>query len=128
MRISAPVLVAALLTVAGCSRKTVVVAPNPSAAAGPNTAVALGVPPGHLPPPGRCRVWVPGRPPGRQARARACDGILATAPAGAWILYRPGRDRRIVHVRYLHEQRSGVIVRVRVFEAESGKYLRDEKR
>lgn len=128
MRISAAVLVAALLTVAGCSRKTVVVAPSPSVTAGSSTAVALGVPPGQLPPPGRCRVWVPGRPPGRQARARACDGILATAPPGAWILYRPGRDRRVVHVRYLHEQRAGVVIRVRVFEAETGKYLRDEKR
>ena len=48
-----------------------------------NTARALGIPPGHLPPPGECRVWIPGRPPGRQARPRSCDGIMAVAPGGS---------------------------------------------
>jgi hypothetical protein len=124
IRPTVPVIAAALV-VSGCSSTTVVERPAP--ATGRSTAVVLGIPPGHLPPPGQCRVWIPGRPPGRQARARACDGILATAPAGAWVLYRPGRDRRLVHVRHVHETRTGVIVRVRVFEAESGKYVREER-
>ena len=27
---------------------------------------SLGIPPGHYPPPGQCRVWLPGTPPGHQ--------------------------------------------------------------
>jgi hypothetical protein len=117
----------ALLTAGACASKTVVVTPAPQVTTGPSTAATLGIPPGHLPPPGRCRIWIPGRPPGRQARARSCDGILRVAPAGAWILYRPDRDRRLVHVRYVDERRAGVVIRIRVFEAESGKHVRDEQ-
>jgi len=124
MRLYVAVLMLALLATA-CASRTVVVA-SPPATSRANTAVTLGVPPGHLPPPGRCRIWIPGRPPGRQLRARSCNGIAAAAPAGSWILYRPSSDRRLVHVRYVHESRNGVIIRVRVFEAESGRYLRDE--
>jgi len=31
-----------------------------------------GIPPGHLPPSGQCRVWYDGRPPGQQPRATNC--------------------------------------------------------
>jgi hypothetical protein len=31
-----------------------------------------GVPPGHLPPPGTCRVWIAGVPPGHQPRPTSC--------------------------------------------------------
>lgn len=30
------------------------------------------VPPGHLPPPGLCRVWIEGRPPGQQPSPVSC--------------------------------------------------------
>jgi hypothetical protein len=30
------------------------------------------IPPGHLPPPGECRVWLPGRPPGHQPPPGRC--------------------------------------------------------
>ncbi len=117
-------LVLAGLAATGCATRTVVVTDRRP---GPSTAVTLGVPPGQLPPPGQCRVWIQGRPPGRQARARSCDGIVATAPTGALILYRPGRDRRIVRVRYVHSSRVGVVVRIRIFEAATGMFLRDAK-
>jgi hypothetical protein len=112
------------LIATACASRTVVVTrpPATSRANAGNTALTLGVPPGHLPPPGECRVWVPGRP-----RPRSCHGIAALAPAGSWILYRPGDDRRLVHVRYVDERRAGAVIRIRVFEAESGKYLRDER-
>jgi hypothetical protein len=119
-----PVLVVTLL--AACTRVVVTSAPGPTPArGGPSTAVTLGIPPGHLPAVGRCRVWIPGRPPGQQARPRSCQGIRATAPAGAWIVYRPDADRRHVHVHYVDERRAGIVILVRVFEAESGKYVRD---
>lgn len=99
--------------------------PEPAPTA--STAATLGVPPGHLPPPGMCRVWLRGTPPGHQPKSRSCDGIVARAPAGAMILYRSGRDRKVIRVRYVDSRRPGVIVLVRVFEAESGRLLRGER-
>jgi len=92
--------------------------PEPAARRGPSTAATLGIPPGHLPPPGQCRVWLPGEPPGHQPRARSCANIDRTAPAGSWIVYRPSEDRKVVHVRVVDERRPGVVVHLRVYDAQ----------
>ena len=91
----------------------------------PSTAATLGIPPGHLPPVGQCKVWVPGKPPGHQAAARSCSGIERTASAGTWILYRPTNDKKVVHVRVVDDRRPGVVVHVRVYDAQKGNFLRD---
>jgi len=44
------------------------------------SAGELGIPPGHRPPPGSCRVWFPGLPPGQQPPPGSC---YAYVPAGA---------------------------------------------
>lgn len=128
----------------GCSGKSIYRSePRPEpAAARRNTAVTLGIPPGHLPPAGKCRVWVPGKPPGHQARPRGCAGIERAAPAGSWIVYGPvesddgpgkgkgkakGHQKRTVHVRVVDERRAGVVVWVRVFDAVSGALVSEEK-
>lgn len=90
-----------------------------------STAATLGVPPGHLPPPGSCRIWVPGKPPGHQARARSCAGIERRAAAGTWILFRPSEDKKVVHVKQVHDRRPGVIVRLRVYDVRRGTLLRE---
>ena len=95
------------------------------AASGRSTAATLGIPPGHLPPAGQCRVWIPGTPPGRQDRARSCRGIERSAPAGSWILYRPTADRKVVHVRTISSERAGRVIRIRVYDAERGTFLRE---
>lgn len=46
-----------------------------------------GVPPGHYPKPGECRVWHSGRPPGQQPKPTACSSLMGRVPAGAFILY-----------------------------------------
>jgi hypothetical protein len=67
---------------------------------------------------------MPGKPPGRQQRPRACAGIERAAPAGSWIVYRPSTDRKIVHIRVVDERRPGVIVRLRVYEIRGGALVR----
>jgi len=52
----------------------------------------LRIPEGHLPPPGECRVWYPGRPPGQQPPPVKCAS--AQVPPGAWLMRRPRDDRR----------------------------------
>ena len=122
-----------LLTVAFLSActKTVIVTPaaEPDRGRGPSTAATLGVAPGHLPKPGQCRVWIPGTPPGQQPRpkSRDCEGIARVAPAGSWILYRPTRDKKLVHVRVVDRRRAGVVVVIRIFEVESGRFVREER-
>jgi hypothetical protein len=86
----------------------------------------LGVPRGHLPPPGKCRVWFPGQPPGHQPRPVSCDKAMAYAPAGSWVLYRPRKGKE-VHARVIDSRRSGVVVSVRVYAAAEGIYLRTER-
>ena len=53
------------------------------------------VPPGHLPAPGECRVWVDGVPPGRQAAPTDCATARRDAQRnGGRVVYGSDRDRR----------------------------------
>ncbi len=65
-------LVLAAVGLVGCTITQAPSTPRPKR----STAATLGIPPGQLPPIGQCRIWIPGRPAGRQARARSCDGIV----------------------------------------------------
>jgi len=138
-------LIGASLWLAGCSSttKTVIVDPSPqhrssasgsaSASAesnrGPSTAATLGVPPGHLPKAGECRVWIPGTPPGKQPgpKSRSCVAIGSVAPAGSWVIYRPGDNKKVVHVREVDPRRAGTVVRIRIFDIETNRLVREEK-
>jgi hypothetical protein len=127
-------IIASLVMAGACSRAVVapsapapVPAPEQSAVRGPqNSRRTLGIPPGQLPRPGQCRVWIQGLPPGHEPRARSCAGIAQTAPAGSMILYRPSRDPGVVQVHYVDQNRAGVIVRVGVFNSGNGGFVRDE--
>jgi hypothetical protein len=55
-----------------------------------NGEVSPKVPPGHLPAPGQCRVWVDGVPPGRQSAATDCG----TAERER---YRYGSNARVIY-------------------------------
>ena len=99
-------------------------APEPAATRGPSTAATLKIPPGHLPPPGQCRVWVQGLPPGKQPKPRSCRGIEDSAPPSSWVVYRPGQDKKVVHVREMDARRVGIVARVTVYDVQSGTAIR----
>jgi hypothetical protein len=44
------------------------------------------IPPGHMPPPGQCRIWVPGVPPGQQSPPGDCHQLKHQVPPGAWLI------------------------------------------
>src|ERR1700752_1430859 len=129
------------LSACSSSTRTVVVEPSPqirtstSTAAsggshhGPSTAATFGVPPGHLPKAGECRVWIPGTPPGQQPgpKSRSCTSIASAAPAGSWVIYRPTDSKKLVHVREVDAHRTGHVVRIRIFDIETHQLVREEK-
>src|SRR5918992_3357447 len=41
------------------------------------------IPPGHMPPPGSCRIWFPDRPPGQQPPPGDCYELQHRIPPGA---------------------------------------------
>jgi hypothetical protein len=44
------------------------------------------IPPGHMPPAGRCRIWFPGRPPGHQPPPGDCRTLSRQVPRGAYLV------------------------------------------
>ena len=46
----------------------------------------MKIPPGHMPPPGKCRIWYPDLPPGQQPPPGECRDLQYRVPAGAWLI------------------------------------------
>jgi hypothetical protein len=124
-------IVLGLLAAIGCSSissstgKPSQPSPTPAPSAQKSTAASLGIPPGHLPAPGQCRIWIPGTPPGHQAKSRSCVNVEKAAPAGSWIVYRPSEDKKVVHVRAVDQRKPGLVVQVRVYDAVTGGFIRE---
>jgi hypothetical protein len=62
---------------------------------GRNRANSQGIPPGHMPPPGECRVWYDGVPPGRQPAPTNCNAAerIASRDRNARVIYGSDRNR-----------------------------------
>lgn len=61
----------------------------------PAPRARVRIPPGHMPPPGLCRVWLMGVPPGHQPPPRPCSrALLGYRGADVVILHTPARDGR----------------------------------
>ena len=109
-----------------CSQTVVVTPPKPSSSRGPSTAATLGIPPGHLPPVGQCRIWIPGTPPGHQAPSGDCASLARRVPRDGWLVYRPSKNKKEVKVSVYDARKPGVVVVIRFFDSKSGKMLREE--
>ena len=81
---------------------TLTLLPTVAAGQGRNRGrgAAQGIPPGHLPPPGECRVWYEGRPPGHQPPPTDCRTAenIARRDRDARVVY--GGDRPRESYRY----------------------------
>ena len=49
-------------------------------------AYGVRIPPGHMPPPGSCRIWFPDRPPGQQPPPGPCGALRWQVPPGALLV------------------------------------------
>jgi hypothetical protein len=84
----------------------------------------LGIPPGHLPPPGTCRLWYPDRPPGHQPPPESCGRLRAHAPAGAWLIHRPTDEPTYVDVSVYDASRPGIVITIGLFDVDTGAFMR----
>jgi len=90
-----------------------------------STAARFGVPPGHLPPAGQCRVWMPGEPPGQQKKkypVGQCSTLRASIPAGGWLIYSPTDNKKEIRVWEYGSRRQ--LLTERVYSAITGELLR----
>lgn len=83
----------------------------------------LHIPPGHLPPPGSCRIWYPGEPPGHQPPPGPCGELSYHVPPGAWLIARPPHEPGRVHVDFYDEARAGVVLGVSIYDADTGRRI-----
>ena len=131
MRIQTLVVVGTLTVVLGCSSGVPIdTDPFPDGdvrtrQSGVSTAATLGIPPGHLPAPGECRIWEPGQPPGQQRRLPngPCDGIERSVRPGQWLVYRPGENKKIVEIRTYDA--AGSVGWIRIFDVVTGALLEE---
>jgi hypothetical protein len=73
---------------------------------------ALNIPRGHLPPPGECKIWIPGRPPGQQGPPQSCLSALREAPLGSWVIT---HETNRFKVNIFNKSRRNVIDEIRYY-------------
>jgi len=88
---------------------------------------SLGIPPGHLPAPGLCRIWIPGRPAGHQPRAGNCHSVMKKVQPGCWLLSRSKYDPKHIQVTVFDDYDATEVIIVRYYIAETGRFAFEEK-
>jgi hypothetical protein len=86
-----------LLTLAGCGttepvavgREEIEAQVKMEKAAPPSQDNPYKIPPEYMPPPGKCRIWFPGRPPEYQPPPGECAELERQAPMNTWLLHGP---------------------------------------
>jgi hypothetical protein len=82
------------------------------------------IPPGHLPPPGQCRIWYPGNPSGQQPPCAKCSKLSRVVPAGAYLISRTRKEPEILQVTHFEY---GVEIGVKYFHASTGRFIAEER-
>ena len=103
---------------------TTVALANPLAAQGRGRGND-GVPPGHRPPAGLCRVWIDGVPPGRQPAPTDCATAAANRTRNSRVIYGDRYDDRYDgHGKYKkskHDDRRWTRINGQLCEVKDGK-------
>lgn len=86
----------------------------------------LGIPYGHLPPPGLCRIWFPNRPPGHQSDAGQCHLLMSNVLPGAWLLTRTESNPSQIQVTVFDRYEPSDVIAIRYYIAETGKFDYEE--
>jgi len=89
----------------------------------PHAHGLLKIPKGHLPKPGKCRIWIPGTPAGHQRKAGNCNTLVSQVPAGAWLVYRHTDDPDRVDITIYDVKQVGLIIEVQIFDIVTGEFL-----
>jgi hypothetical protein len=84
----------------------------------------LGIPPGHLPPPRKCRLWYPDRPPGHRPPPERRDSLRYHAPVGAWLIHRHKGKPKYVDVSVYDAYQPGLVISISLFDVDTGTFLR----
>lgn len=87
MRITILASILGSLLLGGCA-SGLVISTDSTRIVTPQPRRAVDIPPGHYPPPGSCRIWVPGVPPGQQSPPGNCTELQWRVPPGAVLIGR----------------------------------------
>lgn len=122
MKVIQQVVFAGLLLLSACAP---VVVGNPGSPRPPDEGpyATLAVPRGHLPPPGGCRIWIPGRPTGHQPPPGPCPVLAYEVPPGGWLLSRQEYNPEYVKVSVYHYNRPGTVEVIRFYDVETGRLV-----
>ena len=125
---SAVIAVAALVSACATMEGGVVIGEPPAEErSGHGAQGPPGVPPGHLPPPGECRIWYPGSPPGQQPPPGRCDDLARRVPPGAWLVY-GGPKHGEYKIEEYDRERPGLVIVIRYYDVDTGTLIKVEKR
>lgn len=83
------------------------------------------IPPDYVPPPGMCRVWVPGEPADEEASrfpVGRCSTLRQSLPEDAWLIYRPTDDSG--RFRAWQYDGNGQVRAQRLYDLATGRLIR----
>jgi hypothetical protein len=80
-------LFTAAFLLSACAPRPVVIRQKPPSPPPARVHKDVKIPPGHMPPPGECRVWYPDLPPGKQPPPGECRKLERSVPRGAVLVY-----------------------------------------
>jgi hypothetical protein len=116
---------AGLLFLGGCALLARIGSePSPQPAAAGSRDESLTIAARDLPPPGECRVWVPGTTPGEQSAPGPCGSLQKKIPPGGWLLYRSEEKAAEVAVSVYRSKWPRRVSETRYFDYWTGRLLR----